>query len=73
LRWPFADRRYSGVGKTTLAHTLAKLLGYIISRIQFTSDILPVNYSTSVFDAKNLSFKFHPGPIFNQMVIRAMN
>jgi MoxR-like ATPase len=59
-----------GVGKTTLAHTLAKLLGLNYQRIQYTSDILPADIlGTSVFDAKNHEFKFHPGPIFNQMVL----
>lgn len=59
-----------GVGKTTLAHTLARLLGLHYQRIQFTSDILPADIiGTSVFDAKKHEFKFHPGPIFNQMVL----
>jgi MoxR-like ATPase len=59
-----------GVGKTTLAHTLAKLLGMQYQRIQFTSDILPADIiGASVFDAKNHEFKFHAGPIFNQMVL----
>jgi MoxR-like ATPase len=59
-----------GVGKTTLAHTLAKLLGLNYQRIQFTSDILPADIiGASIFDAKNHEFKFHPGPIFNQMVL----
>lgn len=59
-----------GVGKTTLAHTLAKLLGMNYQRIQFTSDILPADIiGASVFDAKNHVFKFHPGPIFNQMIL----
>ena len=59
-----------GVGKTTLAHTLAKLLGLNYQRIQFTSDILPADIiGASVFDAKNHEFKFHPGPLFNQMVL----
>ena len=59
-----------GVGKTTLAYTLAKLLGLKYQRIQFTSDILPADIiGASIFDAKNLTFKFHPGPIFNQMVL----
>jgi MoxR-like ATPase len=59
-----------GVGKTTLAHTLAKLLGMNYQRIQFTSDILPADIiGASVFDAKNHEFKFHPGPLFNQMVL----
>ena len=59
-----------GVGKTTLAHTLAKLLGLHYQRIQFTSDILPADIiGASIFDAKNLSFKFHAGPVFNQMIL----
>ncbi len=59
-----------GVGKTTLAHTLAKLLGMNYQRIQFTSDILPADIiGASVFDGKNHEFKFHPGPLFNQMVL----
>ncbi len=59
-----------GVGKTTLAHTLAKLLGLHYQRIQFTSDILPADIlGASVFDAKNAVFKFHPGPVFNQIVL----
>ena len=59
-----------GVGKTTLAHTLAKLLGLHYQRIQFTSDILPADIvGSSVFDAENNNFKFHPGPVFNQMVL----
>ncbi len=59
-----------GVGKTTLAHTLAKLLGLNYQRIQFTSDILPADIlGASVFDSKNHAFEFHPGPIFNQMVL----
>ncbi|PPC91568.1 MAG: AAA family ATPase [Methylobacter sp.] len=59
-----------GVGKTTLAHTLAALLGLNYQRIQFTSDILPSDIiGTSVFDAQNHQFKFHPGPLFNQMIL----
>lgn len=59
-----------GVGKTTLAHTLSKLLGLHYQRIQFTSDILPADIlGASVFDAKNLEFKFHSGPVFNQVVL----
>jgi len=59
-----------GVGKTTLAHTLAVLLGLKFQRIQFTSDLLPADIlGASVFDAKNHSFSFHAGPIFNQMIL----
>ena len=59
-----------GVGKTTLAHCLAKLLGMQYQRIQFTSDILPADIiGASVFDAEKREFKFLPGPIFNQMIL----
>ena len=59
-----------GVGKTTLSHALAKLLGLDYQRIQFTSDILPADIiGASVFDAKNSNFEFRPGPVFNQMIL----
>lgn len=59
-----------GVGKTTLSHTLAKLLGLNYQRIQFTSDILPADIiGASVFNAETSQFTFHPGPIFNQMIL----
>jgi len=59
-----------GVGKTTLSHTLAKLLGLDYQRIQFTSDILPADIiGTSIFNVEKSNFTFHPGPIFNQMIL----
>ncbi len=59
-----------GVGKTTLSHTLAKLLGLNYQRIQFTSDILPADIiGSSVFNGQTHSFSFHPGAIFNQMIL----
>jgi len=59
-----------GVGKTTLSHTLARLFGLEYQRIQFTSDILPADIvGSSVFDARQHSFSFHPGPIFNQLIL----
>jgi MoxR-like ATPase len=59
-----------GVGKTTLSHTLARLFGLDYQRIQFTSDILPADIiGSSVFDAENHQFTFHPGPLFNQMIL----
>ena len=59
-----------GVGKTTLAHTLARLLGLQYQRIQFTSDILPADIiGASIFDPETKTFRFHPGPIFNQMIL----
>jgi MoxR-like ATPase len=59
-----------GVGKTTLAHTLAKVLGLDFTRIQFTADLLPADIlGVSVFETKNSAFIFHPGPIFSQLVL----
>jgi MoxR-like ATPase len=59
-----------GVGKTTLAHTLANLLGLNYQRIQFTSDLLPADViGSSIFDGRTHSFRFQPGPIFHQMVL----
>jgi MoxR-like ATPase len=59
-----------GVGKTTLAHTLARLLGLQFSRIQFTSDMLPADIiGVSIFDRDKTDFKFLPGPIFSQVVL----
>jgi len=59
-----------GVGKTTLAHTLANLLGLHYQRIQFTSDLLPADViGSSIFDSQTHSFRFQPGPIFHQMVL----
>jgi MoxR-like ATPase len=59
-----------GVGKTTLAHLLARLLGLQYSRIQFTSDILPADVvGVSIFERGTETFRFHPGPIFSQLVL----
>jgi MoxR-like ATPase len=59
-----------GVGKTTLAHVLAKLLGLNFHRIQFTSDLLPADIiGVSIYDRTNASFKFHPGPVFAQLIL----
>ena len=59
-----------GVGKTTLAHALAKALGLDFQRIQFTSDLLPADIlGVSVFDRNSSSFKFHPGPVFSQVIL----
>ncbi len=59
-----------GVGKTTLAHTLANLLGLNYQRIQFTSDLLPADViGSSIYDGHTHSFRFQPGPIFHQMVL----
>jgi len=59
-----------GVGKTTLAHALARSSGLSYNRIQFTSDILPADIiGTSIFDKETQEFKFHQGPLFDQMVL----
>jgi MoxR-like ATPase len=59
-----------GMGKTTLSHTLAKILGLSYQRIQFTSDLLPGDIlGTSVFDRDTGQFTFHPGPIFAELVL----
>src|SRR4026209_224409 len=59
-----------GVGKTTLAHALARTLGLEFQRIQFTSDLLPADIlGVSVFDRESSTFKFHPGPVFSQVIL----
>lgn len=59
-----------GVGKTTLAHVLAKALGLQFRRIQFTSDLLPADIlGASVYDREEGGFNFHYGPIFSQLVL----
>jgi MoxR-like ATPase len=59
-----------GVGKTTLAHVLARLLGLDFQRIQFTSDMLPADIlGVSIFDRDAGAFRFHPGPVFAHVVL----
>ena len=59
-----------GVGKTTLAQTLARVLGLSYQRIQFTSDLLPADIiGASVYERQSDSFRFHPGPIFAQLIL----
>ncbi|MCJ8169229.1 AAA family ATPase [Atopomonas sediminilitoris] len=59
-----------GMGKTTLSHALAKVMGLSFQRIQFTSDLLPGDIlGTSVFDKNSGQFVFHPGPIFAELVL----
>lgn len=59
-----------GMGKTTLAHTLAQVLGLQFQRVQFTSDLLPADVlGVSVYDRNSAEFKFHPGPIFTNVLL----
>ena len=59
-----------GMGKTTLAHGLAKVLGLSYQRVQFTSDLLPADVlGVSVFDREKNQFEFHPGPVFSQLLL----
>ena len=59
-----------GMGKTTLSHALAAVLGLSYQRIQFTSDLLPADIiGTNIFNNKEHSFSFHKGPIFSQVVL----
>ncbi|MCP5142131.1 MAG: MoxR family ATPase [Gammaproteobacteria bacterium] len=59
-----------GVGKTSLAYVLAKALGLHFQRIQFTSDLLPADIlGVAVYERETGQFKFHPGPVFSQVVL----
>ncbi|MDN5939569.1 MAG: AAA family ATPase, partial [Salinisphaera sp.] len=59
-----------GVGKTTLARSLAAVLGLAFGRVQFTSDLLPADIlGVSVFSPAEGAFEFHPGPIFSQLLL----
>ncbi|MEP5567005.1 MAG: AAA family ATPase [Halioglobus sp.] len=59
-----------GMGKTTLSHALADVLGISWKRVQFTSDLLPADIlGVSVYNRNDASFSFHPGPIFTQLLL----
>lgn len=59
-----------GVGKTTLAHALAATFDLAFQRIQFTSDLLPSDIiGVSVYERETGEFRFHPGPIFTQLLL----
>jgi len=59
-----------GVGKTTLAHTMAHVMGLDFHRIQFTSDLLPADVlGVSVFNREQSQFEFHPGPVFSHFIL----
>ena len=58
------------MGKTTLALALAQVFGLEFRRVQFTSDLLPADIlGVSVYEPANTAFRFHPGPIFAQLVL----
>jgi MoxR-like ATPase len=59
-----------GVGKTTLAHALARSVGLQFSRVQFTADLMPTDLTgVSVFERAHEQFRFHPGPLFTQVLL----
>ncbi|KAF0844440.1 MoxR-like ATPase [Methylovorus glucosotrophus] len=59
-----------GMGKTTLSHTLAQVLGLQFNRVQFTSDLLPGDVlGISVYDRNIGAFTFHPGPVFTHVLL----
>ena len=59
-----------GVGKTTLAHAIAQVMGLDFQRIQFTSDLLPADVlGVAVYDRERSVFEFHQGPIFSNFIL----
>jgi len=59
-----------GVGKTTLAHAIARVIGSDYQRIQFTSDLLPADIlGVSIYKREKDVFELHPGPIFSQVIL----
>ncbi len=59
-----------GMGKTTLSHALANVLGLSYNRVQFTSDLLPSDVlGVTIFNRDHSTFEFHKGPIFSQVVL----
>ncbi|QEA11641.1 AAA family ATPase [Comamonas flocculans] len=59
-----------GVGKTTLAHALARSFGLAFARVQFTSDLMPSDLTgVAVYERGKEAFVFHPGPVFTQVLL----
>ncbi|MFP8834181.1 AAA family ATPase [Hydrogenophaga sp. XSHU_21] len=59
-----------GVGKTTLAHALARSFGLQFSRVQFTADLMPTDLiGVSIYERGREAFVFHPGPVFAQVLL----
>jgi MoxR-like ATPase len=59
-----------GVGKTTLAHALAKSLGLRFNRVQFTADLMPSDLTgVSIYDRAKEQWIYHAGPLFTQVLL----
>ena len=59
-----------GVGKTTLAHTIAQVMGLDFQRIQFTSDLLPADIlGAAIYNREQSAFEFHQGPVFSHFIL----
>jgi MoxR-like ATPase len=59
-----------GVGKTTIARTLAQALQLQMGRLQFTPDLLPTDITgNAIYDQRSGDFRFRPGPIFNNIIL----
>src|SRR5436189_3071082 len=59
-----------GVGKTTLAHAMARALDCNFQRIQFTSDMLPTDVlGITIYSALEQQFEFKPGPVFTNVML----
>ena len=59
-----------GVGKTTLAHALARCMGLQFSRVQFTSDLMPGDLTgVAIYEREKQGLVFHPGPLFAQVLL----
>ena len=61
---------FPGVGKTTLAKSLARSIDCAFSRLQFTPDLLPSDVTgVNVFNQRSNEFEFRPGPVFTNLLL----